>query len=428
MSKLARTEFNRARVQQTTQNDARSIYRGVRGAQQNPTRAAIRWPFELIQNAHDSGPREGDELVEVNFVLLEDRLLVSHTGQPFVAQELAALLSGGSSKEFDSKETTGRFGTGFLVTHAVSAQVDVDGVLATEEGPEIFHITLVRDGDEESIVSNIEQANEALEEAETGTEAWIASNPTASFTYHNPSSEIVQRGLDRLEQTLPYLYATCNRLGQVRIERFGDAKCFAPENYTKSDDGDIVTYKTTVSVRSTDSSRLVTAVRIGPKNEQAALLTLLEHCEAYGLRILIPSESFPRVFVTLPIAGSDFLPFNVVLDGDFAPDQERDGIAMNDAGKALVQGALSALPTLIQHAVESGWRDAHRLASLAAPSQTFSGEAESGELQWWESTVLEVAEQIASTSACAYRCGIASRSGRSRAVCFIPSASNTRGS
>ncbi len=398
MSILARSEFNRARVQQTTQNDARSIFRGVRAAQQNPTRAAIRWPFELIQNAHDSGPRQGDELVEINFVLLEDRLLVSHTGQPFVAQELAALLSGGSSKEFDSKETTGRFGTGFLVTHAVSTQVDVNGVLATEEGPEVFHIKLARDGDEESIVSNIEQANDSLEEAETGEEAWIANNPTASFTYHNPSSDIVQRGLDRLEQTLPYLYATCSKLGQVRIERLGESKCFAPESSAKSDDGDFVTYKTTVSVRSTDSSRLVTAVRIGPKDEQAALLTLLEHCETDCLRVLIPSESFSRVFVTLPIAGTDFLPFNVVLDGDFAPGQERDGIAMDDAGKALLQGALSALPTFIQHAVESGWRDAHRLASLAAPTQTFSGEAESGELQWWESTILQVVREIASRS------------------------------
>ena len=86
-------------------------------------------------------------------------MVVSHTGNPFVAQELAALLSGGSSKEFDSEETTGRFGTGFLVTHALSTHVDVNGVLTTKDGPESFHIELVRDGDEESIVKNIDQAN-----------------------------------------------------------------------------------------------------------------------------------------------------------------------------------------------------------------------------------------------------------------------------
>ena len=143
MSKLARNEFDDARIQQTTQNDARRIFQRVDAAQQNPTRAGVRWPFELIQNAHDAGPRDGDDRVEINFTLCEERLVVSHTGKPFVAQELAALLSGGSSKEFDSEDTTGRFGTGFLVTHAVSTRVDVDGLLTTKQGSEVFHIELV---------------------------------------------------------------------------------------------------------------------------------------------------------------------------------------------------------------------------------------------------------------------------------------------
>ena len=213
MSQLAREEFDNARIRQTTQNDARRIRQRVDAAQQSPPRAGIRWPFELIQNAHDAGPRDGDERMEIHFSLCNGQLVVSHTGKSFVAQELAALLSGGSSKEFDSEETTGRFGTGFLVTHAVSTQVDVDGVLTTKEGSEFFHIRLRRDGDEDSIVENIELANQSLENAKPVDSAWISANPTASFTYHNPNGDVVQRGLDRLEQTLPYLYATCSKLG-----------------------------------------------------------------------------------------------------------------------------------------------------------------------------------------------------------------------
>ena len=108
-----------------------------------------------MQNAHDAGPRDDNQRVEIAFVLGDDQFVVSHTGKPFVAQELAALLSGGFSKEFDSEETTGRFGTGFLVTHALSTRVDVAGVLNTHEGPEMFHIELERDGDEDSIARNI---------------------------------------------------------------------------------------------------------------------------------------------------------------------------------------------------------------------------------------------------------------------------------
>ena len=118
-----------ARIQQTTQNDARRIRTRVEAALGSPPRAGARWPFELVQNAHDAGPRDTDEHVRIDFFLRDGALVVSHTGKPFVSQELAALLSGGSSKEFDDEETTGCFGTGFLVTHGVSPFVTVEGVL-----------------------------------------------------------------------------------------------------------------------------------------------------------------------------------------------------------------------------------------------------------------------------------------------------------
>ena len=115
-------------------------------------------------------------------------------------------------------------------------------------------------------------------------------------------------------------------------------------------------------------------------------------------QVLLPREDFSRIFVTFPIAETDFLPFNVILDGKFAPDQERDGIAMHDADKALVDEALSAFPALVQHAVESGWLDAHYLAHLSVPDRLLSGENESGEMEWWQEALLRVAEQTAAMS------------------------------
>lgn len=396
MSKLALEEFDDARILQTTQNDARRIYQRVKAHQENPPRASIRWPFELIQNAHDAGPSEGNDRVEINFTLSDDRLVVSHTGKPFVAQELAALLSGGSSKEFDNEETTGRFGTGFLVTHAVSTQVAIDGLLNTRQGYEAFSIELVRDGDEEAIIANIEQANEALENAEPILGRWNTGSPTASFTYFDPDHQVVGRGLDRLEQTLPYLYATCGKLGRVVIIRSGDEKCFEPKGTEGSEIEGVLITKTQVNIDETNHTGHVTAVRAAQKGKQSALLAVLDHCGAGELRVRVPGEGFARVFVTFPIAGTDFLPFNAVMDGDFATVQERDGIAMNDADKQLINAALSALPTLVRHAVESSWQDAHKLANLAVPARPLSGETESGELQWWKNTVLQTATETAS--------------------------------
>ncbi len=421
MTRLARKEFDDARILQTAQRDARRIRERVDAAQQNPARGGIRWPFELIQNAHDAGPRDGDERMEVHFKLCDDRLVVSHTGKSFSALELAALLHGGSSKELDSEETTGRFGTGFLATHAVSTQVDVDGVLTTQEGSEAFHIRLSRDGDVTSIIANIELANESLENAEAVDSAWLSANPTASFTYHNPNGDIVRRGLDRLEQSLPYLYATCRKLGRVQIDRFGERISFEPKEVGKSNHDALVISETEVGIESSTGTTYLTAVRIGPEGGQSALLVVLEHCEPNTQQVLCPSEGFARAFVTFPIAGTDYLPFNVVLDGKFTPTQERDGIAMHDADKALIDEALSAFPALVQHAVESGWRDAHKLANLAVPSRPLSGEIETGELQWWEDTVARVAKDTAGKPVVMTETGFlpALRDGDGQAVAFL---------
>jgi hypothetical protein len=102
----------------------------------------MRWPFELLQNALDAGPREGKNEVTISFRLETGRVVFEHDGAPFSFRELAALLSGGSSKDFGSEETTGRFGTGFLVTHVLAERAVLTGVLAVESGFELFNIEL----------------------------------------------------------------------------------------------------------------------------------------------------------------------------------------------------------------------------------------------------------------------------------------------
>lgn len=395
MSETARKEFDKARVRQTTQNDARRIRQRVEAAQQGSARAGVRWPFELIQNAHDAGPRDGDERVEIDFVLCDDRFVISHTGKPFEVQELSALLSGGSSKEFDSEETTGRFGTGFLVTHALSTRVDVDGTLITQEGLELFHIELMRDGDERAIANNIEEANESLEKAKPVSAAKINDQPTATFIYYDSDKGVAQRGLERLEQALPYLYATCGKLGRVRMKRFGEAICFEPGNTYEIDKGTFILTKTEVIISRSGNTTSRIAVRIGSKDGQSALIAVLENYESDKYQVLLPSNDFPRVFVTFPITGTEFLPFSVVLDGSFAPLQERDGIAMHDADRMLIDEAMSACSILVQHAVDSGWNNAHELARLGVPCRPLSGDTQNGELAWWKDVILKTAEATA---------------------------------
>ena len=201
MSENALREAHEFDREQAHRNDARRILQRVVIALDSQLSSAVRWPFELLQNAHDFGAREGEHLVEVEFSQHDENLVVSHNGRIFSVPELKALLSGGSSKEFDGIETTGRFGTGFLVTHAISSRVDVDGILQTADGQlETFRIELDRPPNEALILKNIELTDEAFGAARPTNGALDV--PTASFTYHSAKAEVVRVGLERLEQTI----------------------------------------------------------------------------------------------------------------------------------------------------------------------------------------------------------------------------------
>jgi hypothetical protein len=114
----------------------------VRGARSDPDTSSRRWPFELIQNAHDAGARVGREGISLAFQLTDGVLRFEHDAAPFTMDEFAALLTGGSSKDFLSTETTGRFGTGFLVTHVLSEQVHVSGILEVDGTYRAFEVDL----------------------------------------------------------------------------------------------------------------------------------------------------------------------------------------------------------------------------------------------------------------------------------------------
>src|SRR5438309_814458 len=123
MSDAALRQFEAARKQQLDHNEARRMWTPVNQARGDTHGAGPRWPFELTQNAHDPGARDGSPGVNIELSFDGRTVVYEHDGKPFTMQDLAALLSGGSSKELETTETTGRFGTGFLVTHVLSLQI-----------------------------------------------------------------------------------------------------------------------------------------------------------------------------------------------------------------------------------------------------------------------------------------------------------------
>ena len=98
MSQTAYREFEKARSAQLQKNEARRMRTLVNQARGDIHRSGARWPFELTQNAHDPGPRPGLDQVGIQLSLDGKTIVYQHDGKPFTMGELAALLSGGSSK------------------------------------------------------------------------------------------------------------------------------------------------------------------------------------------------------------------------------------------------------------------------------------------------------------------------------------------
>ena len=193
MSAAALKQFQKARMEQLDRNEARRMRTLVNQARGDTYGAGARWPFELTQNAHDPGARDGKKGVDIDLTFDGDTVVYEHDGKPFTLPNLAALISGGSNKDFESAETTGRFGTGFLATHVLSPQINFTGVLAGEDGIEEVCIPLNRAGTEQDIFENTTHCSQAIETA--SQLATLDGHKTARFQYQVDNPKAAQIGV-----------------------------------------------------------------------------------------------------------------------------------------------------------------------------------------------------------------------------------------
>lgn len=382
MSQTAYDLFGEALNEQHARNEARRIRTRVHEARGSPHTAGFRWPFELLQNALDSGSRSGNA-VEVCFRRKPNQLLFEHNGAPFTSQELAALLSGGSSKEFESETTTGRFGTGFLVTHVLAERTLLRGLLRVPNGVEVFEFTLDRGGDEESILANNRQCNESIRQA--SHIELTEGMPSASFTYITGDDRTLVMGLEALSRSLPYLFATRETLGRVELENIdGTTEVWLPGpiHRTPLEGGSVESRQISVATGQ-DTSRQLTVFRFALEDARsAAALILVEQHPDGQLGVVLPEPDAPRIYREYPLRGSGFVPLNLVLDGKFEPDQERTKLLMNDVDKQLLAEAFGAAAIAVRHAFHQGWVGAHYLAHANPPRSAFDP-TNTEETSWW---------------------------------------------
>lgn len=163
-SQKAHTRFIATKIYQDMEKHLANV-------ETSPT-TSRRWVWELIQNAKDVNIKGSkvQVLIEADLKDPDAHVTFSHNGGAFTTENIRFLIEQVSSKERTKDSsgrptTTGRFGTGFLTTHLLSANVTVDGVVR-EEGltPRKFELSLDRSGDESDIIASVEAAKESMED------------------------------------------------------------------------------------------------------------------------------------------------------------------------------------------------------------------------------------------------------------------------
>jgi hypothetical protein len=265
--------FRDAQSLRRGKNDARRI-RAERDKARSPTSAAPRrWPFELLQNAHDPGPRNGAKRLDVRFSDETSSLLFQHNGRPFEMDDLAALLSGGSSKEYESEETTGRYGTGFLVTHVLSQGFRLDGIVADAGSLEKFALEIDRSGTEDDILSNAAAAEKEMERAQRIEN--MGALRTAEFRFAVDNREAVLTGLGAVRQAAPFLFGTCGYLGSLQIAGLhGEEQWNLLDERSRELDA-IQIIEREISLKTPSGSSRLRVMRIMPHDQKDCALVLI---------------------------------------------------------------------------------------------------------------------------------------------------------
>lgn len=103
-----------------------------------------RWPWELVQNAKDTVVKRepSKQYVDIKFIYYKDengreKMCFEHNGDQFSDKAITGLIWKFSAEKRNEqftedglsrdKQSTGRFGTGFMTTHALSLTVDISG-------------------------------------------------------------------------------------------------------------------------------------------------------------------------------------------------------------------------------------------------------------------------------------------------------------
>lgn len=319
-----------------------------------PSYMQKRWIWELIQNAKDVKNRFGK--VSIRIEIFENEMVFSHNGDPFTVDQLTSLIQQVSSKDdsLDGEETTGKFGTGFITTHLISALINVSGVVVDSGGNyRRFTIPLDRSGKSSSeLIPKIEKAidivlNDGWDSRVIADYEYKRKEEDFDTKFRYPVDEksriIISEGINDLDISLPFTLSFNESIANVSVidNTKGISITFnKKEHEIVGEDGE----NSRIVIDKIINDHDIKEIRVVTYNSDDITLAfpyenLKKENNTQEKSYLLPlGDETPRLFRDFPLVGSHTFDFPCIMNcKKFFPKEERDGLLLKDSSNEKVQ-------------------------------------------------------------------------------------------
>jgi hypothetical protein len=391
---------------------ADKIIQHLRTVRNEAGKSRRRWIWELMQNAKDI-PNAHPSGVSVEIRLCPQYLYFSHDGEPFSLDNLYGLVLQVSTKDSTGgdPEATGKFGTGFISTHLLAEEVQVEGVAIDNRG-RYWLVQLPLDraaASSETLMPKISAARqlvEALEREVTPIHGAFkalpadvhnsADYPPTVFTYYLQGDEqqrAAQVGVADLVNTLPYTLINLPQIQQVKIinEAAGTEyvyRCRPALSIVPAVEEPVACFEVSIT-NATEASSIVRSfvtyrtpelqlsIEVTDFNTWALLDFRETRSDLAREFSLLQAERLqpPTLYRDFPLIGTDSYHMPFVLNGKtLYPTEPRDGILLNgdtlepQRNRQLLEAAREAALHFTQWLLHRGARNTYLLAITGQPT------------------------------------------------------------
>jgi hypothetical protein len=284
--------------------------------------------WELVQNACDLSDKCK---ITINY---SGGFSFTHNGKPFTSATLISLIKQVSNK--DSADDVGKFGTGFITTHAFGRKFKLTSTLNVKEKIlriKDFLIDRTSRDWKGMVESLIDQEKQVYKLIETGQFA-DASETTTTFTYLPESKtelESINESLVSLHSYVPLVLTVNSRLSSVTvIEKDGTRNAYSKEHKVFENGY----FKTTIS---TNGEPIEVFSLLNDQSDIEVILPFDKHNNAIAFK-----EHVAKLFLYFPLIGSEDFGFNFIIHSKrFLPTEPRDGIHLKSKTEQVQEDEVS---------------------------------------------------------------------------------------